>query len=274
MLAIIGLGLGSERDISLRGLDAARSSDVVYLEKYTSAFFSPPDAIEGLVGKKVRIAYRDSIEAEGDADPAILEEAREKRVALLVVGTPLFATTHAELVIRAKELQIEVELIHNASIQSVLGCCGFSSYSFGRTVSIPFFTDLWRPMEFYEGIAANLQSGLHTLCLLDIKIREPTIGTLMGKERAFFDRFMTINEALLQIKEAMAAKGRRELEAVRVVGVERFGSPTEKFHYGTIDDLLLVEYGGPLHSLIVPAFTSPASNRMECEQVQRYFSAN
>lgn len=31
--------------------------------------------------------------------------------------------------------------------------------------------DTWRPDSFYDRIAANRKAGLHTLCLLDIKVR-------------------------------------------------------------------------------------------------------
>ena len=33
---IIGLGLGDERDISVKGLEAVKSSEKIYLESYTS----------------------------------------------------------------------------------------------------------------------------------------------------------------------------------------------------------------------------------------------
>jgi len=36
MLTFIGLGLYDEKDISLKGLEAIRDSDVVYVEFYTS----------------------------------------------------------------------------------------------------------------------------------------------------------------------------------------------------------------------------------------------
>lgn len=39
-------------------------------------------------------------------------------------------------------------------------------YSFGETVSIPFFSDNWQPDSFYDKIKKNKQHGLHTLCLL------------------------------------------------------------------------------------------------------------
>lgn len=36
MLYIIGLGLGDEQDITLRGLQAVKSCDALFLEAYTS----------------------------------------------------------------------------------------------------------------------------------------------------------------------------------------------------------------------------------------------
>ena len=41
-----------------------------------------------------------------------------------------------------------------------------------------FFTDTWRPDSFYDRIAANRKLGLHTLCLLDIKVKEPSLEAL------------------------------------------------------------------------------------------------
>ncbi len=47
-----------------------------------------------------------------------------------------------------------------------------------QAVSIVFFTDTWRPDSFYDRIAANRKLGLHTLCLLDIKVKEPSLEAL------------------------------------------------------------------------------------------------
>jgi diphthamide biosynthesis methyltransferase len=47
-----------------------------------------------------------------------------------------------------------------------------------QAVSIVFFTDTWRPDSFYARIRANRQRGLHTLCLLDIKVHEPSLESL------------------------------------------------------------------------------------------------
>ena len=94
-------------------------------------------------------------------------------VAMLVVGDPVCATTHTDMMIRAKEFGVKVELIHNASAMGAAGCCGLQLYNFGQTVSIPFFDDNWRPTSFYPKIKYNRGGGMHTLCLLDIKVKEP-----------------------------------------------------------------------------------------------------
>ena len=49
---------------------------------------------------------------------------------------------------------------------NAVGCCGLQLYHFGETVSIPFWTETWKPNSFVEKIDSNLRSGLHTLCLL------------------------------------------------------------------------------------------------------------
>ena len=76
------------------------------------------------------------------------------------------ATTHSDLWIRAKERNIPVTVIHNASIMNACACCGLQLYSFGQTVSLCFFTETWRPDSFYEKIEQNFNMKLHTLCLL------------------------------------------------------------------------------------------------------------
>ena len=48
---------------------------------------------------------------------------------------------HLDLLVRAKTLGIEVEVVHNASIMNAMGACGLQRYRFGEAISIPFFTD-------------------------------------------------------------------------------------------------------------------------------------
>lgn len=76
------------------------------------------------------------------------------------------ATTHSDLIVRAKTLGVETEVVHNASIMNAVGACGLQLYRYGEAISIPFFTETWRPDSFYDKIKANRAIGLHTLCLL------------------------------------------------------------------------------------------------------------
>jgi diphthine synthase len=115
------------------------------------------------------VADRDMVETESDS---ILADADVDDVAFLVVGDPFGATTHADLLLRADALSIPVSVIHNASVMNAVGAVGLALYNFGQTVSIPFFTDNWRPDSWLERVRENWQLGLHTLCLLDIKVKE------------------------------------------------------------------------------------------------------
>lgn len=36
VLTLVGLGLNDERDVSIRGLEAIRAADILYLENYTA----------------------------------------------------------------------------------------------------------------------------------------------------------------------------------------------------------------------------------------------
>jgi len=85
---------------------------------------------------------------------------------MCAVASPRSATTHTDLLIRAQDAGIEVHVVHNASIMNAVGACGLQLYSFGATISIPFFTESWRPDSFYDKLCYNAKGGMHTLCLL------------------------------------------------------------------------------------------------------------
>lgn len=180
VLYLIGLGLADEQDITLKGLRAVQSCSKVYLESYTSILFVDDfkARMEALYGKDVTLAHRETVELEADD---ILLHAHQGNVAFLVVGDPLSATTHADLILRARAFQapgaevptpVPVRIIHNASITTALGSSGLAGYNFGQTISVPFWSEGWRPDSWLERIGENMRLGLHTLCLSDIKVRE------------------------------------------------------------------------------------------------------
>lgn len=126
----------------------------------------------------------------------MIEESKTQTVSFLVVGDPFCATTHTDLYLRCVEAGVKVNVIHNASIVSAMGCCGLQVYRFGEIISIPFFTQSWRPTSFYAKIKQNATAGLHTLCLLDIKVKEPTMESLARGKPVFMPpRYMTTKRA-------------------------------------------------------------------------------
>lgn len=82
------------------------------------------------------------------------------------------ATTHTDLILRASTRGIPTQTIHNASIMTALGSTGLQMYNFGQAVSLPFYTQTWTPDSWYDRLEENSKYGMHTLVLLDIKVRE------------------------------------------------------------------------------------------------------
>lgn len=130
-LYLIGLGLGDEKDITVRGLEVVRSCDYVFLEHYTAILGSVPlERLEEFYGRPIVLADREMVESQAEM---ILKNAKEQKVAFLVVGDPFAATTHHDLLLRAAEEGIHVETIHNASIMNAVAQCGLQLYQFGQT---------------------------------------------------------------------------------------------------------------------------------------------
>lgn len=64
-------------------------------------------------------------------------------------------------------------------------------------MSVPFFTEKWKPYSFYPKIKANLDHNLHTLVLLDIKVKEISEENLArGKKIYEAPRFMSTQIAV------------------------------------------------------------------------------
>jgi diphthine synthase len=109
------------------------------------------------------------------------------------------------------------------------------NYKFGKTVTIPFPENSSETP--YNVVAQNKKLGLHTLCLLDLKVDEK--------------RFLSINEALTLLLEIEQKRkeGIVTLGTV-VVGVARAGSNAPTLKAGFVKELLKHDFGDPPQSLI------------------------
>ncbi|KAJ5904526.1 Diphthine methyl ester synthase [Penicillium tannophilum] len=250
MLHLVGLGLADETDITVRGLEIVKRAERVYLEAYTAILLVDKSKLEAFYGRPVIEADRELVESGSDE---ILADADKVDIAFLVVGDPFGATTHTDLVLRARELNIQTNVVPNASIMSGIGCTGLQLYNFGQTVSMVFFLDNWRPASFYDRVAENAQIGLHTLVLLDIKVKEQSMENLARGRRIFEPpRYMTVAQCAQQMleveedrKEGICAPDRLAMGAARV------GAPDQKLVVGTLTELAEVEMGAPLHSVVL-----------------------
>lgn len=251
MLYLIGLGLSYESDITVRGLETVKKCKRVYLEAYTSILMAAnQESLEKFYGREIILADRELVETGSDD---ILKDADKEDVAFLVVGDPFGATTHTDLVIRARELGIKVETIHNASVMNAVGACGLQLYQFGQTVSLVFFTDSWKPDSFYGKIMENRKIGLHTLLLLDIKVKEQSIEN-MARGRLIYEppRYMDIATAAQQLLEIESIRQEQAYTPnTPCVAISRLGSPTQTFKAGTLQELSEYDSGEPLHSLVM-----------------------
>ena len=251
-LYMIGLGLNDEKDITLKGLEIVKRARQVYLEAYTSILQCNKTELEALYDREVLVANRELVEKNSHV---ILKQAVDDDVAFLVVGDPMSATTHVDLMLRARKQGVEVEVIHNASVLTAVGVVGLQLYKYGKTTSIVFPQRGWNVQTYYDVVRENKEHGLHTLCLLDIKMNEPSREELRKGSPARFEkpRFMIINQAIQNLLDIEKKQGKGVFtDETLCVGCARLGSKDIKIKAGKASELLKEDFGNSPHCLIVP----------------------
>ena len=236
-LVFIGLGLYDEKDITIKGLEEIKKSEKIFAEFYTARLMgSSINKLEELFGKKIQVLTRQQTE-EGKQ---IIESALKQKTAFLTAGDPMTATTHVDLRIRAVQKGIKTKVIHgNSIISAVPGLLGLQNYKFGRATTMVYPEKNYFPTSPYEIIKKNKENGFHTLLLLDIKDDEK--------------RYMTANEAmkLLLGYEEKLRSGLFSDESIICV-IARAGSEKPVVKSGMIMDLIDLDYGEPLHTMVIP----------------------
>lgn len=134
-----------------------------------------------------------------------------------------------------------------------IGAVGLQLYTYGQTISMPFFTDNWRPSSWYEKIAENSRIGLHTLILLDIKVKEQTLENMMRKKPIYEPpRFMTVAQCAQQMLETLQDKEDKVYsEHSLAVGAARLGAASQQIVCGTLGQLSKADLGPPLHCMVL-----------------------
>ena len=234
MLYMIGIGLGDEKDITVKGLEAVKKCSSVYLESYTSVLACSVEDLSSFYGKDVIVADRELVEQKADE---ILDAAKDNDVAFLVIGDVFGATTHTDLKNRAEEKGIKVEVVHNTSILTAIGDTGLELYKFGKVTSIPFHRD--QVLTPYNIYAENQKIGAHTLFLLDLDPKEK--------------KFLTVGEALDYLLACEEKEGKNIIDAGAMsIGCSGLGGPHSVIKAGKIGEIKEIDFGNQVQCLIIP----------------------
>jgi len=236
-LAFIGLGLYDEKDVTLKGLEIIKESDKVFAEFYTAKLVGTTvEKLEELFDKKIIVLNREQTE-KGDI---IIDSALNQNVVFLTAGDSITATTHIDLRIRAIKKGIKTKVIHSSSIvTAVPGLLGLQNYKFGRTTTLAYPEGDYFPTSPYDVIRDNKKMGLHTMVLLDIQADKK--------------RYMTANDAMNLLLEMEDIKKEKLLTKDSIVCVvARAGSEEPAVRAGAINELKEIEFGSPLHTIVIP----------------------
>ena len=160
---------------------------------------------------------------------------------------------------------------------NAIGACGLQLYNFGQAVSLVFFTETWKPDSFYDRIKENADLGMHTLVLLDIKVKEqseenlirsvstelwcPFADVTVYRGRKIYEppRYMSIPTAVSQLLDVESSRKQGILapDATLAIALSRVGSQADgeqRIVCGTLAELCSQEpdiFGEPLHSLVI-----------------------
>jgi len=116
MLTFIGIGIYGISGLSQKAAAILANCDLIYVERFTSSISN--DDLQNLTSlfsssnnKQVIPVKRWFVEDGRE----ILQEAKDRNVALLSYGDPMIATTFMELRLRAIDRNVKVEVVYGAS---------------------------------------------------------------------------------------------------------------------------------------------------------------
>lgn len=176
------------------------------------------------------------------ADRNMLEDfewifGEKEDIAIVVPGECFSATTHFTIYKEATERGVSISVFHNSSIYPTAAIVmGLHMYKVGPAISLPRFTEKFRPLSPYEKIVDNLKRNLHTIVLLD------TLPPL------------SVEDALKEIEwMEKEAKGNLFTEDLELGVICSLGTAKEKLCFGKIRDIKTIKALPTPCTLVIPA---------------------
>jgi diphthine synthase len=268
-LVLIGTGVGSPTQMSVVGVEYATKSEYRFLEGYTSMLGDTgQQLLETQVGT-IEILMRGDIE-----NPRrILELAKDELVSLLVVGDPLQATTHIDLLLRCHDEGIPYEVIHATSVTTLVsGGIGLQNYRFGRQVTLTFPVGDYLPTSPLEMLCESLYLGNHVLVLFDLDptgsgdvnpvpmTPEQAVLTLeLMAQKLRHDLPPHLDEGEMaadDVRGRLKARAVQELLSVPLrqwfgILCSDLGTMEKRLRRGSLGDISRLQ-GGEIHCLVIP----------------------
>jgi diphthine methyl ester synthase len=208
MLYLIGLGL-NEKGITLEGLEAIKKCKKIYLEGYTVDFPYAISELEKVIKKKIIKLERSDVESD-----RLIKEAKKENIALLVYGSPIFATTHIGLLLDCEKAKVKISIVYSASVFDAIAQTGLQLYKFGKIVSMPKWEKNFEPDSFLDSVKQNYSINTHSLILVDIGF--------------------PFNKALEQLEKASQRTG---VKLEKILVCSAMGTANAKMFYGKIPEL-------------------------------------
>jgi diphthine synthase len=237
MLYLVGIGL-TKSDLPAGALDVCNKCEL-YADRYTTYITDERlEQISYLTTKKIKNLERSGMEEKVSE---IINEAKEKDIAILIGGDPLIATTHKIIFIAAKKANVPVRVLHATSVLTVLmGESGLDFYRFGQICTISRWTEHYSPISFYETIQKNSKNNLHSIVLLDYDISS--------------NSSLELPEAIKILQKAEDSyKGNIAKEDTKIMVMHKVTFPDEKKVLTTIKAAKELILNDGATSIIIPA---------------------
>jgi diphthine synthase len=158
-----------------------------------------------------------------------------------VGGDPLIATTHKILFLEARKQGVKFAAIHSTSIFSTaIGESGLDFYKFGKTFTIPSWSEHYRPISFYETLKKNQSICAHSVALLDFDQSK-------GVSMPISDALAELEAAEAHYKDGIISPGKKIFIMANLCG------SGEIKDYITFADAKQKQYGSAPALIIIPA---------------------
>jgi diphthine synthase len=225
MIGFVSAGFNPPSSLTMEEIDFLDASDKIIVDTFTSPFY-----LKNYKNRDLIFADREKLENY----EWIFQ--LEGRIAIIISGDSFSATTHFNIYSEAVKRGLEVKAFHNATIVPLAATrLGLQLYKIGPVVSLPRFSEKFRPISPYEKIKRNKEMKLHTIILLDIS---PP---------------MTLNEALEELLWMEREMKERLFTPTTKIGIiSCLGMPEETIKFSTIEKLASESGFKPPLTIVLP----------------------